>query len=339
MKKIKLIVLYLLLIVPISLFAVEKGKFFGAKPVALPNWFKQSFLDLEDDLAEADENNRHIIIYVHQNGCPYCAKLITENFQNPELVKKIQSNFDVIEINMWGDRDISNWQGRDYTEKTFAQHMKVQFTPTLLFLNNNGDIILRLNGYQSIEDMYLSLDYVANKKYSFLSFAEYKNNLKKSNKGKLNSSNIFESPPYDLTQESKNYEFLAVFFENPNCAACDKFHNTLFITNNSKKSFAKMRVVQLNLEADTDIISPKGEKTTAKKWYENLNLTYSPAIVFFNKSGDEIIRKDAFFKSFHYHSILSYVITKEYENEPSFQRYIEHKADKLREQGFDVNIW
>jgi thioredoxin-related protein len=44
------------------------------------------------------------------------------------------------------------------------------------------------------------------------------------------------------------------------------------------------------------LITPSGQRTTAKDWYEALKLTYKPAIVFFDKAGHEIIRKDAYFK-------------------------------------------
>jgi hypothetical protein len=53
----------------------------------------------------------------------------------------------------------------------------------------------------------------------------------------------------------------------------------------------------------------------------------------------EIIRKDAYFKQYHLHSIMDYVLTGAYKTQSNFQRYIEHKSDKLREQGITVDIW
>jgi DNA-binding LacI/PurR family transcriptional regulator len=37
--------------------------------------------------------------------------------------------------------------------------------------------------------------------------------------------------------------------------------------------------------------------------------------------------------------IMDYVLTGAYKTQPNFQRYIEHKSDKLREQGITVDIW
>jgi thioredoxin-related protein len=45
---------------------------------------------------------------------------------------------------MWGDTTLSDWTGKDITEKEFSAHMKIQFTPTLVFLNPQGGTLLRL---------------------------------------------------------------------------------------------------------------------------------------------------------------------------------------------------
>ncbi|WP_201342200.1 hypothetical protein [Abyssogena phaseoliformis symbiont] len=91
--------------------------------------------------------------------------------------------------------------------------MKVQFTPTLVFLNSKGDSVLRLNGYQSVEKIHKVLDYVSAKKYLNQSFSSYSNNLKKDKTGSLNQNPLFETPPHMLSRNkalpAQNY--LAVF--------------------------------------------------------------------------------------------------------------------------------
>ena len=39
--------------------------------------------------------------------------------------------------------------GKQYKEKDLALGLKIQFTPTLLFCDEKGKIVLRLNGYRS----------------------------------------------------------------------------------------------------------------------------------------------------------------------------------------------
>lgn len=325
-----------------TLSSVDEGQFLGGKIVEdLPDWFKNSFLDLTDDLTEAAAKNRHIMIYFHQNGCPYCAKLVNENFHNPKLVAKLKRDFDSIEVNIWGDRELTDWQDEEFSEKQFAAKMRVQFTPTLLFLDHQGQSVLRLNGYQSTAKMQVALDYVAGKKYREQSFASYLASKVKNPVGKLNKNPLFDNPPHLLSRNKNlpSQRYLAVFFEQPNCAECDDFHQDIMSLDTTKKLLKQMQVVQLNALSEDKIINPAGVKTTPKKWYENLKLTYKPAVVFFDKNGLEVIRKDAFFKSYHFQGIITYVTSGAYKTQPKFQRYLEAKSTKLRKQGITVDIW
>jgi len=321
---------------------VKQGEFLGANPVeVLPDWFKTTFMDFSEDLEEATDEDRHVMIYFHQNGCPYCAKLVEDNFHDEKLVAKLQKDFDVIETNMWGDRDLTDWNGDDYTEKEFSAKMKIQFTPTTLFLNSKGEVLLRLNGYQSIDKMHATLDYISSKTYLNQSYASYINDLKRDKSGTLNPHSIFESGPHMLARSERMpaQKYLAVFFEEPNCTECDFFHKTLMPLEQTKTYLSQMQVVRFNALSDEKLITPSGKRTTAKDWYDELKLTYKPAIVFFDKDGTEVIRKDAYFKQFHLHSIMTYTLSGAYKTQSNFQRYIEHKADDLREKGITVDIW
>ena len=321
---------------------VKEGDYFGAKVVdVLPDWFKTTFMDFSEDLEEATDENKHVMIYFHQNGCPYCAKLVEDNFSDEAIIAKLQKDFDVIETNMWGDRDLVDWTGKEFSEKEFSAFMKVQFTPTILFLNSKGEIVLRLNGYQSIDKMHATLDYISKKTYFNQSYASYINSLKKDKSGTLNAHPIFESGPHMLSRSERfpAHNYLAVFFEEPNCPECDIFHQTLMQLDQTKDLLKSMQVIQFNALSDEKLITPSGKRTTASQWYDDLKLTYKPAVVFFDKQGKEIIRKDAFFKEYHFTGIIEYVATEGYKHQSNFQRYLEERSDKLRAKGVTVDIW
>ena len=95
-----------------------------------PKWFKNSFLDLFEDIDEAAENNKRLMVYYYQDGCPYCKKLLEDNFGQREIAEKTQKYFDVVSINLWGDSEVTVGD-EEYTEKRFAEALKVQNTPTL----------------------------------------------------------------------------------------------------------------------------------------------------------------------------------------------------------------
>ncbi len=125
-----------------------------------PDWFKDSFLDLRDDIAEATAANKRVLLYFYQDGCPYCAKLLKTGFFDPALGAKTREYFDVIALNMWGDREVTDSQGNTLTEKEFATSLRVQYTPTLLFLNESAGVALRVNGYYAPDKLEAALDYV-----------------------------------------------------------------------------------------------------------------------------------------------------------------------------------
>ena len=123
---------------------IKQGQFLGAKDSPHPSWFKESFLDLEEDVREAAAANKRLIIYFYQEGCPYCNQLVEHNFAQRDIVDKVRGQFELVALNMWGDREVVTVAGGSYTEKELATALKVQYTPTLLFFNEKGKVILRL---------------------------------------------------------------------------------------------------------------------------------------------------------------------------------------------------
>lgn len=97
------------------------------------SWFLNSFMDLRDDLETAAGNGKRLAVIIEQKGCPYCRDMHTVNLADPELNQWIRDRFDVLQVNMWGDREMTDFDGETLTEKEFVQKYAVNFTPTVLF--------------------------------------------------------------------------------------------------------------------------------------------------------------------------------------------------------------
>ena len=65
-----------------------------------PSWFRNLFLDIREDLEEATAGGRRPMLYFYQDGCPYCKKLLQDNFAQAAIAEKTRKSFDVIAINM-----------------------------------------------------------------------------------------------------------------------------------------------------------------------------------------------------------------------------------------------
>ena len=138
----------------------DEGKFYGAMMTEYPAWIKESFLDINEDIAEAKDAGKRVAIFFHQDGCPYCNALVERNLAQKAVLEKAKNNFDFIALNMWGDRMVTYVNGKQYKEKDLALALKVQFTPTLMFYDEEGKIVLRLNGYRSPTKFMADMDYV-----------------------------------------------------------------------------------------------------------------------------------------------------------------------------------
>lgn len=96
-------------------------------------WFLQSFLNLREDMAESAAEGKQLVILWEQRGCPYCREMHRVNLRVPEIVDYIRKNFNVVQLNLWGDREVTDVNGDVTTEKQLARKYRVQFTPTLQY--------------------------------------------------------------------------------------------------------------------------------------------------------------------------------------------------------------
>ena len=165
-----------------------------------PEWFKHSFLDIREDTEEAAATGKRLILYFYQDGCPYCKKLLQDNFGQREITQRTRQYFDLIAINMWGDREVVDLQGNASTEKLFARDLKVMFTPTLLMLDEEGAVVLRINGYYAPHRFLAALEYVGQRLEKKTSFRAYQAGLTPEKaSGRLHGNPDFLQPPYRLS--------------------------------------------------------------------------------------------------------------------------------------------
>ncbi len=86
--------------------APARGKVLGYQISKHPEWFRESFLEIAEDAADAVREGKHFIVFFDSEGCPYCYKMIEENFKHSSYTNFIQTNFHAIPINIRGDREI-----------------------------------------------------------------------------------------------------------------------------------------------------------------------------------------------------------------------------------------
>jgi thioredoxin-related protein len=309
--------------------------------IDIPPWFKETFLDFREDVREAAAAGKRLMVYFGQDGCPYCRELMRVNFSQKDLADKTRRHFNAVAINIWGDREVTWMDGKVMTEKAFAAFLKVQFTPTLLFFDEKGRVALRVNGYYPPHRLHAALDYVAGRHESHAAFADFlRKNTREAASGRLNDQPFFLKPPHNLDRKpGLAARPLAVLFEQKQCAVCDELHRTGFKEPSVRSLIEKFDVARLELFGAEELVTPLGKPTTAELWARELKVAYAPTIVYFDVNGREVFRVEAYLRPFHLASSLDYVASGAYRSEPSFQRYVQARAERIRAGGGRVDLW
>jgi len=334
MKNLMLLLCAALLVIDGTALAdTPAGRVTGGRAHVLPDWFKQSFLNFRDDVDEARQAGRHVLVFMDLNDCPYCARTLDENFRQGENMAYIQKHFDVIAVNIRGDAEVTWIDGATYNEQNLALKLKVFGTPSLVFIDPDGKQVLQLNGYRTPPTLRSALEYVHDKAYRDQSLAAY------IEKKQLVPVYSFRDHPRftKMTDFTRYREPLAVIFEDKNCADCAGFHEKVLSHPDVLAELKPFRVVRLDAYADTPIIDLSGVRTTPRAWAASLGLTHRPGVVLFNE-GKEAGRVEGRFYHFHFKEILRYVSGRYYQRYDLFGAYLNDRQMELQQQGVDIDF-
>ncbi len=300
-----------------------------------PDWFKLSFLDLPQDLDEAVAGGKAgIMVYFGQENCAYCKMLMDVTFGRDDIAAYTQQHFDVVSINTWGDQEVVDMDGEVLGEKELAQRKRIKFTPSIIFYTGDRREALRLSGYHPPYKFRAAVEYVADGHYlktdlrEFLARADPPNKFEPED---LNEEDFFGGPPYMLDRSSfKAEKPLVVFFEQGNCHACDVLHTEQLQNPRILKVMEGFEAVQLDMWADTPVVTPDGERLTASSWARKLGLFYTPTLVFFDEYGQEFFRIDSLVRFFRLRGVFEFIARKGYIIQPDFLRWCSEQWARRR---------
>jgi thioredoxin-related protein len=304
------------------------------EPLSHPDWFKLSFLELQEDLNEAvAANKRGLMIYFGQKYCAYCKALLETNFGKPDIKAYTQRHFEVIGIDIHGSRSVTDFEGAEGNERSYALKQNVNFTPTLLFYDQTGREALRLSGYYPPYQFRAALEYVADGHYLKEDFRAY---LARADvprvfeQGDLNFQEFFLPPPHNLSRTHRPGERpLFVFFEQPECHACDILHTGPLLEPRIVERLGQFETVQLKLWGDQPVITPDGKRTTDGAWATKLGLFYAPTLLFFDEHGREVLRLDSVVQFYRLRNALDYVASGAYKDYPTLQRWRDAQGEAV----------
>jgi thioredoxin-related protein len=304
------------------------------EPLAFPDWFKLSFLDLREDTEEAKEaGKRGLIVYFGQKYCAYCKQFLETDLEAGDIQAYARQHFDVIGIDIHGYRTVTTMDGTEIRESSLAILYETNFTPSVIFFDTSGEAVLRLRGYYPPYRFRAALEYVADAHYKHENFRQF---LARADvplvfePGDLVEEPYFLPGPYMLDRSRRPAERpLVVFFEQGNCHACDVLHTGPLQDPEISARLAQLETVQLSFWSDTPVITPAGERITAKAWAEKLGLFYTPTLLFFDREGGEIMRVDSVVQFYRLRNVLDFILSEGYREYPTFQQWRVSRSPKL----------
>lgn len=312
--------------------AIEPGKVSGGAQYEIPSWFSDSFLDIGDDVEEAADEDKKVLLFFHLDGCPYCDAMLDQNFKTGENQAFIQDNFSVIAVNIKGNREITMPDGESMEEKDLAKSLGVKYTPAIVFLNKDGKQIFRTNGYRNPKLFGHTVEYVA------------KNHIGKQTLNQFIAQKAqpsYQFAEHDMLSSMTDLSGLSdpvlMLFEDQRCTGCQDLHTNLLNRDDVRDELDKFVFLRFDTDSDKKIIWFDGTQLTPKQVAQKYNLSYRPGFLLFDE-GKKIIEIDNRLYSFHFNTVLSFVSGRNYKTYEDFNAYRNALQGKLLEQGININL-
>jgi len=215
----------------------------------------------------------------------------------------------------------------------------VQYTPTLLFLDEQGRTVLRINGYFAPHKFDLALDFVGGRHEAQGSFRDfYAAASPQPANSALNVLGGTLEKPLRLDRRPGGERPLLVLFEQGSCAECDSLHADIFKREAVSVALSNLDVAQVDIWSSERLHTPDGREISVREWVRELGIQHAPSLVFFDARGGEVFRTEAFLRAFHVHGAIDYVVSGTYRWQPSFQRFLQHRTELLQARGIPVDL-
>ena len=140
-------------------------------------FFQDSFGDLAEEAETAEASGLFgVMIMFETADCPWCLRMKETVLNNIEVQRYYRRYFRVLVLNAEGDAPMSDFQGKEMTEKEFAlEAHRVRATPLFAFFDTGGRLLLKYTGTTRNTQEFLWLgEFVVDGHYLNERFSQYK---------------------------------------------------------------------------------------------------------------------------------------------------------------------
>ncbi|MFP5408631.1 MAG: thioredoxin family protein [Gammaproteobacteria bacterium] len=160
----------------IALFLLLSAPAWAETRDPMTHFFQPKFGDLQADLQEAKKQGKKgIFLFFEMDECPFCERMKTTILNQSEVQDDFRGKFLLYPIDVNGDTELTDFQGKVTTEKAFAFGHRVRATPVMMFFDLDGKLMARHTGPVKDKAEFLLLGrYVSEGAYATQPFIKYK---------------------------------------------------------------------------------------------------------------------------------------------------------------------
>lgn len=143
---------------------------------AQQHFFDMKMGDFKGELATAKrEGKKGVLIMFTLEDCPFCHRMKHSILNQSEVQDYFHQNFLIFEVDIRGNVPMTDFAGKQTTEKDFGTERRIYGTPVFDFYDLDGKLMTRFPGTAKDVNEFLLLGrYVAEGAYKSMPFARYK---------------------------------------------------------------------------------------------------------------------------------------------------------------------
>jgi thioredoxin-related protein len=131
--------------------------------------------DINQASVDANRTKKHLMLFLHKDNCGYCEKMIFQ-LDEKNISRAIKKDFILLDINR-DDDEVIRYEDFNGTNRQFLKALKVDFYPTMVFINGSNKIIYNVHGYRDSKKLITILSYISTKSYKKMSLEDFKDEL------------------------------------------------------------------------------------------------------------------------------------------------------------------
>ena len=141
------------------------------------DFFETTFGDFKEELARAkEEGKKGVFLFFELDDCPFCARMKSTVLNQPEVQKFFRDHFLVFSVDIEGQTEIVDFDGKKMTAQYFAEKVhRVRGTPTMSFFDLTGQrVALYIGATADVEEFMWLGKYVIEEHFKQMPFVKYK---------------------------------------------------------------------------------------------------------------------------------------------------------------------